>query len=1297
MGTVRPTKTKPRKPQVMSTTENTPDPGAQGAYLAGPVARAVDALERTICGAGASTSAAIAEGRALMGARAACLFPVGDAPVLVVAPRGVPWVAHRLAPMQPLVAEGNVFELSAGSAQEAVDHVLVAHRAAIRSGTPGVCTLAAEIGDALHIVELPGGGTIAELLGPADVGSDPGAALGEALAAVSARLGRKVDWLSTHRMEDADHALVAAGAAVARAREAADILRTEGVKCGVVGVAVLRPLPAEALRKALVGMTRVAVVGGAPTELVDAVLALEVDVRVAPGGVDEMFGEIGRHFDVDLERAAPGPKPNSRTVLGAAPAGPSSEALLLDVIARLGPLGAARIDRTVFPGTSAVAVGRPGPAGGAPESIDLLFAAHPSHLAPEAVARVRNGGALIVQAACESGDELWQLLGERQREAITERGLKLSWLDLRALEGGRGGPGALRAALHGAVLAKAEHLADAFGADGDPIVGLVDADLLRAGASALSTVAQDEGEPREVTFRPEHAAPRMQAAPDESDEAWRRPLRHFHLTGQGAAEVASAAPLTPALLGALQVDSDAGYPLVLLPGSDPFARPFAVVIGEALDAMDAAGSKAPVLREHLTHLAALASATAEASESRAFSGVVSDACAKFVASFDVSDEARATIAQEVAWLAAELPDGGTVLAPGRHVPAALVLSAARRERAARLAPFAETLRGLATRLAEILAVDAHHGDAGLSANALASSLGTDSHINPAALAKALPKYRGSTRLAESRKRRIEAARSTLVGWLLALDRAEEVILVHGGPLPAGLDLDRAKVVSHPDALGLAIGIFDGIADEMVEVLRAVRVARLEVEGAYEPELHDEMLERFDWRTFTGDELLLLPRVVVLEDARRLRGEGLASLSALLRAGRPVEVVVPIALGDAGASLEGTQAELGYLAVAHREALVLQSSVARVEHLSAGIACMARSLRPSLAVVGTPAFDGGTARSPLFVAAVDHAARATPCFCYDPEAGTSLATRLTLADNPQPERIWPELSIPCVDAAGAEQTLTGELTFAHAAALEPALREHFRTIPREAWNDEQVELGTYLAAMESGPPRQVPFLWVIGDGGALDRAVITRELAFACRDRARTWRILQELAGTDNEHARRAAAAAREEALAEAAGELETVRAQHDDAMGVVRQDAAREAMDRLVSVLMDLDSHVPMHAPAARPAAPAPAPAVEAPAAEPASEPAPAAAAEEDEGDFGDEPYVDSILCTTCNECTNLNGMLFKYNGEKQAYIADVNAGTFLDLVRSAEKCPAKCIHVGKPRSDDASATPEVLARAAKL
>jgi ferredoxin len=74
-----------------------------------------------------------------------------------------------------------------------------------------------------------------------------------------------------------------------------------------------------------------------------------------------------------------------------------------------------------------------------------------------------------------------------------------------------------------------------------------------------------------------------------------------------------------------------------------------------------------------------------------------------------------------------------------------------------------------------------------------------------------------------------------------------------------------------------------------------------------------------------------------------------------------------------------------------------------------------------------------------------------------------------------------------------------------------------------------------------------------------------------------------------------------------------------------------------------------------------------------------ATAAADDDDDMAMEAYIETDRCTTCNECTNLNGKMFAYDDNKQAYIKDARAGTFAQLVQAAERCPAGLIHPGTP------------------
>jgi hypothetical protein len=55
---------------------------------------------------------------------------------------------------------------------------------------------------------------------------------------------------------------------------------------------------------------------------------------------------------------------------------------------------------------------------------------------------------------------------------------------------------------------------------------------------------------------------------------------------------------------------------------------------------------------------------------------------------------------------------------------------------------------------------------------------------------------------------------------------------------------------------------------------------------------------------------------------------------------------------------------------------------------------------------------------------------------------------------------------------------------------------------------------------------------------------------------------------------------------------------------------------------------------------------------------------------------------------------MFAYNDNKQAYIKDIAAGTYRQLVEAAEACQVAIIHPGKPRNPDESGLEGLLERA---
>jgi pyruvate-ferredoxin/flavodoxin oxidoreductase len=112
---------------------------------------------------------------------------------------------------------------------------------------------------------------------------------------------------------------------------------------------------------------------------------------------------------------------------------------------------------------------------------------------------------------------------------------------------------------------------------------------------------------------------------------------------------------------------------------------------------------------------------------------------------------------------------------------------------------------------------------------------------------------------------------------------------------------------------------------------------------------------------------------------------------------------------------------------------------------------------------------------------------------------------------------------------------------------------------------------------------------------------------------------------------------------------------------------------------------------AATPDVPAATPVVVTPAA-----PAPAPAKANGSANGYVAPWIESALCTSCDECTRINSKIFAYDADKHAYVKDAKGGPYKDLVRAAEKCTAQVIHPGSPWNPAEKDAEKLAQRAAK-
>ena len=146
---------------------------------------------------------------------------------------------------------------------------------------------------------------------------------------------------------------------------------------------------------------------------------------------------------------------------------------------------------------------------------------------------------------------------------------------------------------------------------------------------------------------------------------------------------------------------------------------------------------------------------------------------------------------------------------------------------------------------------------------------------------------------------------------------------------------------------------------------------------------------------------------------------------------------------------------------------------------------------------------------------------------------------------------------------------------------------------------------------------------------------------------------------------------------------------------IVAEPLMREAK-RCLEAWHGLQARARRAAPA--PASEAPVPEAEKPAAATTAAAAPAAAApaagEPASAPSSDAPYIETPRCTTCEECVKINARLFVYDGNKQATIGDLKAGSYRELVEAAESCQVSIIHPGKPLDPNEPGLDELLKRA---
>ncbi len=555
--------------------------------------------------------------------------------------------------------------------------------------------------------------------------------------------------------------------------------------------------------------------------------------------------------------------------------------------------------------------------------------------------------------------------------------------------------------------------------------------------------------------------------------------------------------------------------------------------------------------------------------------------------------------------------------------------------------FRKKVDGLIMKLSDILKADFMKTDKAHTPEALQSGIGTsfESAFDFGAMSRVLSRGPSEDRLSEDRRRRIHAVLQVLQSQRF-----------YGPGRASELKADQPEPYSFVfDGCAAALDAFRDRLPEMLDFVKALTIAELEIQNSYRTSLHDPVFARFDESDLSEDQLVHFPSYLVcLRDGRTDPAETVRAFETLA-SGLPVKVLIQTddILGTTSpepprSSFGAGSRRLAAMAVGLNDAYVFQTASANLCRAHDRLVTGMRYDGPALFAVYSGATPSVPGVPPYLLSAAATESRAFPTFVYDPAAGPDLATRFDVADNPQATVDWPVHGLTYEDEA--IRRFDEEVAFTHVdfAACDTRYARYCEPTPRGKLHDDMTPASNYLALAPEQRAEHRPYVMTVDAGNALYRTVVDDKLIDAARHCADSWRRLQELGGFNNSHAIRL----------------------------LMRERAAWEELR--AQELAELQTAAPPPEPEAAPSAEAAAPPVTA-AAKPAD-------AEEPEAVDPDEPWIETGRCTTCNECTQINNKMFVYNENMQAYIADPDAGTYRQMVEAAESCQVSIIHPGKPR-----------------
>lgn len=393
-----------------------------------------------------------------------------------------------------------------------------------------------------------------------------------------------------------------------------------------------------------------------------------------------------------------------------------------------------------------------------------------------------------------------------------------------------------------------------------------------------------------------------------------------------------------------------------------------------------------------------------------------------------------------------------------------------------------------------------------------------------------------------------------------------VLVADSSPI-IGFSMPNVNVMqmSASDSFHLAERTIKQELESFTELIKSVRIAKLEIEGEYTSEVHEDYFDHFSWYRLSTEERELFHPFILIVNSNDVIDQ-LENFSRLISFNWPIKILtlndqlsttpqMQISWEDASHRF---RQEISTLAIAQRSVFTFQSTLVNPECLAQGLNRCLQSTSPCVLQLLIPS---GNESSDYLLAEAAKAGRYFPSVQYDPSISSGWEARFSISENDSDSDNWISHELLAKDSSGVEHEIPIAFTYADYKSMFDKKVKELMVIPSQFDSDYLVPLDQYIELEETQLYGKIPYIWLVDEKNELHRAAIPNVWVVSTQERLDFWNFLQELNGVS----------AKESEGQTGESLLTQIKEDHKKEIEQLKSEAFAQATQQLINALLEED------------------------------------------------------------------------------------------------------------------------------